>query len=228
MVERICSLPDCDKPHYARGWCASHYYQWWKHGDPLAAMRRYRTPLTGNLADWNWRSVVGFEGVYEVSDGGHVRRIAGGPGARPGHILRTKLRSGYPAISLSSGGSPRRGRDHHVHSLVAAAFIGPCPAGYEVNHKNGIKTDNRRGNLEYVTKSENRLHAYRLGLTPLQARGGERNNAAKLTAHDVAEIRRRYKPRVYTAVRLAAEFGITAHHVHQLVRGKSWKETMVP
>ena len=41
-----------------------------------------------------------------------------------------------------------------VHRLVAAAFIGPCPAGKEVHHKNGLKHDNQRSNLELWTKSQ--------------------------------------------------------------------------
>jgi hypothetical protein len=51
-----------------------------------------------------------------------------------------------------------------VHRIVAAAFIGPCPDGLEINHKNGIKLDNRAENLEYTTRSANMKHAYDSGL----------------------------------------------------------------
>lgn len=64
----------------------------------------------------------------------------------------------YPAVKLRKDG---RSRDHKVHVLVMAAFIGPRPDGYEIDHKNTFTTDARLRNLEYVTKSENnkRKHA---------------------------------------------------------------------
>lgn len=49
-----------------------------------------------------------------------------------------------------------------VHRLVADAFMGPCAKGYEVNHKDGVKDNNRPENLEYVTHKENIEHALRL------------------------------------------------------------------
>lgn len=65
-------------------------------------------------------------------------------------------------MTLSKDGAQR---SYFVHRLVAGAFL-PEPNGeLEVNHKNGIKTDNNVDNLEYVTRSENQLHAVRNGLT---------------------------------------------------------------
>lgn len=54
--------------------------------------------------------------------------------------------------------------DVAVHRLVAQAFLGPIPAGHEVNHQNGDKAHNCVANLEYVTRSENVSHAYSAGL----------------------------------------------------------------
>jgi hypothetical protein len=61
--------------------------------------------------------------------------------------------SGYPTVALG------RGRTRTVHSLVAEAFIGPRPHGMEVRHINGVRTDPRRVNLCYGTRSENILDA---------------------------------------------------------------------
>lgn len=57
-----------------------------------------------------------------------------------------------------------RGNTKNIHRLVWEAFHGAIPPGFEVNHRNGDKTDNRLENLELVTRSENMAHAYASGL----------------------------------------------------------------
>lgn len=71
-----------------------------------------------------WRDVVGYEGLYSVSNMGRVRRDSGGPGAQMGRILNPALRSGYPNVIFYVKGKKK---NHHVHVFVAAAFIGPRP-----------------------------------------------------------------------------------------------------
>jgi ribosomal protein S25 len=87
-----------------------------------------------------------------------------------------------------------------IHQLVTAAFLGPCPEGKQVNHKNGNKRDNRVENLEYLTPDENKAHAKRTGLLL------DRNR--KVTAQIAADIRRQLQKgvRLYT---LAAKFHIS-------------------
>jgi excisionase family DNA binding protein len=109
-----------------------------------------------------WRPVSGYEGLYEVSSDGWVRRAADGqgtPGA--GYVLTPWIRSRYPCVSLYRAG---RRCKRSVHLLVAAAFLGPCPPGLQCNHKDGDTANSRAANLEYVTPAENGRHAVRLGL----------------------------------------------------------------
>ena len=63
---------------------------------------------------------------------------------------------GYTRQSLNKDGVRK---SIYTHVLIAFVFLGPCPPGYEVNHKNLDKTDNRIQNLEYVTHKENIRHA---------------------------------------------------------------------
>jgi hypothetical protein len=92
----------------------------------------------------NWKDAVGFPG-YKVSDLGQVR-------GKYGRILTPCLhRDGYHHVNLYG----EKEKHVRVHRLVAAAFLGPCPAGQEVDHDNHIRNDNRAANLKYVTKSEN-------------------------------------------------------------------------
>lgn len=109
-----------------------------------------------------WLPIRGFEGFYSVSDLGRIRRDARGPRTRPGKILASPpTKWGYKSPVLSACGRRRR---IVVHVEVALAFLGPRPAGMQINHINGVKADNRAANLEYVTRKENRDHAVRLGL----------------------------------------------------------------
>lgn len=66
---------------------------------------------------------------------------------------------GYPYVGL-------RGSRIKIHILVCCAFYGPRPSGLVINHKDGVKANNRLDNLEYTTQAENIKHAYALGLNP--------------------------------------------------------------
>jgi hypothetical protein len=90
---------------------------------------------------------------YEVSNTGQVRRI------KDKKIMAKWLNKfGYELVSLS--GEERR--HYQVHRLVSATFLGVC--SLQVNHKDGVKTNNHIDNLEYVTCSENIKHAFDMGL----------------------------------------------------------------
>lgn len=111
-----------------------------------------------------WRPVVGWDGVYEVSSAGDVRRLAGGRGSRRS-VLKGRLSTGssdtwrtrYLKVALHWNG---KRHDTPVHHLVAEAFLGPRPLGLEINHRDGNPQNNRADNLEYVTHSENVRHGW--------------------------------------------------------------------
>ena len=93
-----------------------------------------------------WRDVVGFEGYYEVSNTGLVRR------KDTGHILAQQIRRGYASVHLSGQGVKSRQR---VNRIVATAFI-ENPHNYPyVNHKDEDKSNNRVENLEWCTAHYN-------------------------------------------------------------------------
>jgi hypothetical protein len=120
--------------------------------------------------DIEWRPVVGYEGLYEVSSKGDVRsvaRIAARSGTQGNLRIQAKIRKaqvtpkGYHRVQLTKDG---KARNHLVHVLVATAFLENPSQKPEVNHKNGNKGDNRVGNLEWATTGENLQHAYDTGL----------------------------------------------------------------
>lgn len=167
--------------------------------------------------DEEWRPIAEYEGWYEVSNLGRVRRVRTGPGTRGGDVLALlRHNQGYHSVALCRDGKPR---SHLVHRLVAEAFVGPCPAKWTVNHKNGVKTNNRADNLEYCTRGENVAHAVRMGLCVRGFEAGRRKSP--LTASQVSEIRRLYGE--YTQKELAKRFGVGQTAVSCIVRRKRWK-----
>jgi hypothetical protein len=123
-----------------------------------------------------WRAVVGWEGLYEVSDQGRVyshqsKRV----------LCPYPVGAGYLSLLLAQ--KPRHEK-RYVHHLVAYAFLGRPPAlGWDVNHKSGVKTDNRLQNLEWRTHQSNLQHASAWGLLAAGRR------ARKLTPEQVHEVR---------------------------------------
>lgn len=109
-----------------------------------------------------WIAIPDWDGVYEASDHGQIRRITSGGqgGFAPGYIL--KGRTGrYRQVRLRDG---KRIEYHAVHILIARSFLGPRPIGGEVNHLDGNKLNNAISNLEWTTRRGNAAHAYAIGL----------------------------------------------------------------
>lgn len=115
-----------------------------------------------------WKDVVGYEGLYQVSNMGMVRSIdryvnAGGMmnqnrlSLKKGKILNcSPTKRGYTRVSLSKESKTKQ---ELIHRIVAFAFLNKVEGKINVNHINGIKQDNRVCNLEFVNQRENVLHA---------------------------------------------------------------------
>lgn len=139
---------------------------------------------------------------------------------RKGKVLAQHKRGkGYLYVGLMKNGKQI---GVSVHRLVAEAFIPNPENKSEVNHINGIKTDNRVENLEWVTPSENVLHAFRTGLRKPIVAKGEQNNKAKLTDSAVIEIRKSDE----TAEYLSKKYDVSKSAIYKVRQGVRWKHLL--
>lgn len=103
-----------------------------------------------------WKDIEGYENLYSVSNLGNVRSLRFSP---PKNIYQTTTNCGYKKVALFKNGDSK---NFCVHRLVAFAFVDGYKNGLEINHKDLDKTNNVFTNLEWVTRSENQKHQYKL------------------------------------------------------------------
>jgi hypothetical protein len=183
----------------------------------------------------HWADAVGHEGCYQVSDLGNVRSLPRTVARTDGRTMRKQgfalkprpNQAGYLRVSLNM---PQR--DRYIHALVAEAFIGPRPAGMDVNHIDGNKSNNAACNLEYCTRKANINHAVGLGLInpglrPLSvyARGDSHANAI-LTESIVRKMRADYVAqggRRGFIKETAEALGVSQSNISMILGRKTWK-----
>lgn len=165
----------------------------------------------------NWRKIPGFD-LYSIREDGQIRR--------DGCVhCRTKDKpiklgiddKGYYRVSLVSDSGKTLTRQ--VHSLVAAAFLGPRPQGLIVCHNDGVKLHIHHSNLRYDTHKSNTEDLRKHG-------GGPRGStapASKLTEQDIPQIVDLLATQRFTQAQIAAMFGVTQRIVWHIANGRTWK-----
>jgi hypothetical protein len=166
-----------------------------------------------------WKQVVGFEGLYEVSDSGNVRSIdricSDGHLYRGKNLKARKTVKGYLRVSISRNCKTKL---FSVHALVLEAFVGPRPIGYESCHRDGNRANNVLGNLRWGTKLDNandkRLHGTMVN--------GSAHYRAKASETTVTEIRLA-KSRGDTLSDIAASTGLSKSAIRHIIAGRTWR-----
>jgi len=162
-----------------------------------------------------WKDVVGYEGYYEVSDMGNVRRKG-----KNKNLYKYIHRDGYEKVTLSMNCNIK---SFTVHRLVACAFIDNPNQKEQVNHINGIKNDNAVSNLEWATRSENSIHAVKTGLTDYSNRRGMGNVSSKISDFSANDIRTNCIKGGLSRKHFAVKYGVSVSLVGLIVTGKRWR-----
>lgn len=220
VIDHLCRNPSCVNPAHLeavtpaenlqRGETAQRFINYPKRRLPPCVLPEF---MPAELEAERWLPVVGFEGLYEISHLGRVRSLHF-PSPR---ILRPTGASGLLLYTLRRNKSPHYRK---AHVLVAAAFLGPRPEGYEISHEDGDRANNRPENLAYVTPAENMRHAAARQQMPR----GQRNASAKLTESQVREIRSLAGS--LSQEKIAAQFGVTQPLIGKIIRRQAWKHVL--
>lgn len=160
----------------------------------------------------HWKDIPGYEGLYQANRKGEILSLHENNFKKK--LIPSKHTTGYLVVSLSKNGVRKK---HKIHRLILLTFVGVCPNGKEVNHKNGIRTDNRLKNLEYVTRLENIRHQFHvLGNYPLD------RTWTKIADSIILEIRRLYADGL-SQNSIAKKFGLGRTTVAKIVHRKTHK-----
>jgi hypothetical protein len=169
-----------------------------------------------------WKPVVGFEGYYEVSNTGLIKRAKGKTIYKDGRIaffsetiLKPSInKKGYLTVYLSKNSKKY---SITIHRIVAIAFINNFNNKPQVNHINCDKKDNSVSNLEWCTNSENQYHAVKNNLIS----HGELHLSAKLNNIKVIEIRELFKYK--TTKELSFIYNVSISTINSIKYKKTWK-----
>ena len=167
-----------------------------------------------------WKDINGFEGLYQVSSSGDVKRIAYNHkltvNKKPKILKQFFLKGNYATVRLCKDGMLKT---YYVHKLVAEAFIESpphcplCKTPFEINHIDTNSKNNHYKNLEYTTHKDNVKKA---------AIKTQKNSSKKLTDKDVIEIKRLVRDKVPYS-KIATKFNISRGLVCSIMKQRSWK-----
>jgi hypothetical protein len=166
-----------------------------------------------------WKKVLGYCN-YECSNLGRIKTFNWKNSGKEAIMKPALDGSGYYRTVLKR--EDGKLATIKVHRIILETF-NPNSESFklECNHKNGIKTDNNIDNLEWVTRRQNLEHSFNSNLQYI-LKGEEVGNSI-LKEYQVKEIRLKFKPRLYSRIKLANEYGVSEATIKDILYKRSWK-----
>ena len=166
-----------------------------------------------------WKDVLGYEGLYEVSSMGRVRSLKRFIKTRNrtygGKILKQNTVSGYKAICICKNNIKKT---FLVHFLVLTSFVGQRKDGFQCCHNNGNRIDNNLANLRWDTTKANHADKHKHGTALL----GTKHHQCKLTEHEVLEIRKMASDGL-KITKIANTFNVSRKNIRCIASRMTWK-----
>jgi hypothetical protein len=163
-----------------------------------------------------WKDIANCKNSYLISNKGNVKSLIARANKKEFIMAINLDKDGYEVVGLFIN---KKKILKKVHRLVALAYIENPLNKPQVNHINGVKTDNDVNNLEWCTAKENIRHSFKTGLSKNHP-GTDRYNS-KLLDKDIVAIRR--LGRVRTGVELAKAFNVSKQLINNILLRKTWK-----
>ena len=170
------------------------------------------------------KPVIGYEGLYSITDGGMVFSHPKVNKYNPNHkglwLKKVTDNNGYDYVGLHKN---KKQSKKSVHRLVCEAFLANPDRRPQINHKNGVKTDNRLENLEWATAKENIAHSYKTGLAKASEKSirmsairldkWNRSETGRATASKNGKAKRKLTPDQIKTILILQQQGASAYSV---------------
>ena len=199
MAQRTCTIDECGKKHYGKGYCSAHYTQWRKHGNPLHKDR----PTFGMTAEQAFRHYM-----------------PGNPPPAPSPTEGCWIWQGPTEAQGYGHFKAGNGKAHKAHRVAYELFVGPIPDGHLIRHTCDTRNCVQPAHHIPGTDADNNQDMMERGRN--QQPKGIHQGSAKLTDEQVHEIRATYALGGISQRELGERYGVVQTAISRIVRYRGW------